>query len=272
MRFPDGAFTHEIKCLRDLKMKNSSANAGKIYFLDFTFDPALRTLQRNDINLQLRKKQSGVLALLCAKYPNPVSQEDFLAEVWEGGYVTSQSIAQMIRSLRLSLGDESKSIIVTIPKLGYQLTAEPSWEEPEPYKSNFERFSSGTIELDNVSFTTQPVVSIKPPSSSTTMAVIPYSVPRTIPARRRFNSRTYIVSSVVAVFISLLYMALSVSSYPLNSSLESKDLFQESLVDIAPEITHSFLYCCITDRGVICSPRPNALIGKCIVSQKNNHG
>jgi putative transposase len=272
MCFPDGAFAHEIQCLKDLKMKKGLVNTGKIYFLDFTFDPALRTLQHNDSILQLRKKQSGVLALLCAKYPNPVSQEDFLAEVWEGGYVTSQSIAQMIRSLRLSLGDESKSIIVTIPKLGYQLTAQPCWEEPEPEKSNFERFSSGTIELDNVYFTTQPVISTKPPGPCTTMAVIPYSVPSTIPIRRRFNSRTYIVSSVVAVFISLLYMALSISRYPLNSSPESNDLFHESLADILPETTHSFLYCCITDRGVICSPRPNALIGKCIVSQKNNHG
>lgn len=113
-------------------MNRISANKGKIYFLNFTFNPVLRTLQHHDEVLQLRKKQSDVLALLCAKYPDPVLQDEFLAEVWNGGYVTSQSIAQMIRSLRISLSDESKSIIVTIPKLGYQLRARPYWTEPEP--------------------------------------------------------------------------------------------------------------------------------------------
>jgi putative transposase len=254
-------------------MKNSSANAGKIYFLDFTFDPALRTLQKNDTVLQLRKKQSGVLALLCAKYPNPVSQEDFLAEVWEGGYVTSQSIAQMIRSLRISLEDESKSIIVTIPKLGYQLSAQPSREEPEPEpdKRNAERFTSGTVELENVSFTTQPVINIRPPGTRS-LAVIPYPTLRTIPARRRFNPRTYIVSAIAAIFISLICVAMSARSYPLNFLGENKGLFQESLTDIAPEVSNNFLYCCITDSDVICSARPHVLIGKCIVSQSNEHG
>lgn len=121
-------------------MKKYVVNAGKIYFLNFTFNPKFRTLQHGDKVLQLRRKQSDVLALLCEKYPEPVSHAEFLAQVWEGAYVTSQSIAQMIRSLRVSLEDDTKNIIVTISTLGYQLTAEPCWEEPEtePYKPGFE--------------------------------------------------------------------------------------------------------------------------------------
>lgn len=63
-------------------MKKCVVNAGKIYFLNFTFNPKSRTLQQYDTVLQFRKKQSDVLALLCAKYPEPVSQAEFLAEVW----------------------------------------------------------------------------------------------------------------------------------------------------------------------------------------------
>ncbi|WP_042959322.1 winged helix-turn-helix domain-containing protein [Erwinia tasmaniensis] len=101
----------------------------KIYFLDFIFNPKTRTLQKNDIKVQLRKKQADVLNLLCTKYPEPVSREDFLAGVWNGGYVTTQSIAQVIRSLRLDLDDTNKKIIVTIPKLGYRFTVRPLYED-----------------------------------------------------------------------------------------------------------------------------------------------
>lgn len=103
---------------------------GRVSFLHFTFNRKLRTLQRSEETIQLRKKEADVLALLCDKFPNPVSQNDFLAEVWGGSYVTSQSIAQVIRSLRLILCDEKKNIILTIPKLGYKLAATPSYAEP----------------------------------------------------------------------------------------------------------------------------------------------
>ncbi|MGP3590882.1 winged helix-turn-helix domain-containing protein [Vagococcus sp. WN89Y] len=107
-------------------MNNDVMDGGSICFLNFTFNRKLRTLQRSDEVIQLRKKEADVLALLCDKFPNPVSQNDFLSEVWGGSYVTSQSIAQVIRSLRLILCDEKKNIILTIPKLGYKLAVTPT--------------------------------------------------------------------------------------------------------------------------------------------------
>ncbi|WP_264627343.1 winged helix-turn-helix domain-containing protein, partial [Candidatus Symbiopectobacterium sp. NZEC135] len=101
-------------------MNISLMNDGNIYFLGFIFSPKLRTLSCGDTLYQLRKKESDVLALLCERYPHPVSQDDFLSCVWEGGYVTPQSIAQVIRALRRNLQDKDKQIIVTIPKLGYR--------------------------------------------------------------------------------------------------------------------------------------------------------
>lgn len=189
-------------------MKKCVVNAGKIYFLNFMFNPKTRTLQQDDTVLQLRKKQSDVLALLCAKYPEPVTQAEFLAEVWGGGYVTSQSIAQMIRFLRVSLGDDTKSIIVTIPKLGYQLTAEPRREEPEaePDKLGFKSYFPGNIEVDNVSFSIQPMINIIPVSANS-MSVIPYSAPRAVPDRKKFSPQTLFLSAVVALFFSLIFVA-----------------------------------------------------------------
>lgn len=108
------------------RMNNDAIDNGCICFLNFTFNRKLRTLQRSEEVVQLRKKEADVLALLCDKFPNPVSQSDFLSEVWGGSYVTSQSIAQVIRSLRLTLCDEKKNIILTIPKLGYKLAVTPT--------------------------------------------------------------------------------------------------------------------------------------------------
>lgn len=186
-------------------MKKCLIYAGKIRFLNFTFNPISRTLQQDDTILQLRKKQSDVLALLCEKYPEPVSQAEFLAEVWGGGYVTSQSIAQMIRSLRVSLGDDTKSIIVTIPKLGYQLTAEPCWEEPEvePDKPGFESSFPGKIEVDNVSFSTQSMINVVSVSANS-MSVIPYSAPRAVPVRKKFSPQALFLSAVAALASFLL--------------------------------------------------------------------
>lgn len=111
-------------------MGSNKMTDGNIYFLDYIFNRKTRTLQKNGVVSRLRKKQSDVLALLCDKYPNPVSLQEFLDEVWEGGYVTPQSIAQVIRSLRLSLNDTKKIIIITVPKLGYHINVVPTYQPP----------------------------------------------------------------------------------------------------------------------------------------------
>lgn len=249
-------------------MKKCVVNAGKIYFLNFTFNPKSRTLQQDDTVLQLRKKQSDVLALLCAKYPEPVSQAEFLAEVWGGGYVTSQSIAQMIRSLRVSLGDDAKSIIVTIPKLGYQLSAEPCWEEPEtePDKPGFESSFPGNIEVDNVSFSTQSMINVIPVSANS-MSVIPYSAPRAVPDRKKFSPQTLFLSAVAALFFSLIFVAMTARSNPLDFIKNHNDIGQMPLANLVPPVGNNFLYCCNTAEGAICHPKANVLSAQCFTLQ-----
>lgn len=179
------------------KIANSESKRN-VLFLDFIFNPFLRTLEKKSTVIQLRKKPSDVFELLCVKYPNPVSQVEFLAEVWGGGYVTSQSIAQVIRSLRVSLGDKSKSIIVTIPKLGYQLAVEPRWEtvldesESLNEKNNFNDFSTEKMEVNNEFFTTPPVIDLE--SQKT-----PYVIPCKIPTNKTFNPKAIFFSAALAI-------------------------------------------------------------------------
>lgn len=250
-------------------MKKCVVNAGKIYFLNFTFNPKSRTLQQDDTVIQLRKKQSDVLTLLCAKYPEPVSQAEFLAEVWGGGYVTSQSIAQMIRSLRVSLGDDTKSIIFTIPKLGYQLTAEPCWEEPEaePDKPGFESSFPGNIEVDNVSFSTQSMINVIPVSANS-MSVIPYSVPRVVPDRKKFSPQALFLSAVAALFFSLIFVAMTARSNPLDFIKNHNYIDQMPLANLVSPVGNNFLYCCNSAEGAICHPKENLLSAQCVTLQE----
>lgn len=182
-------------------MEKCVVSAGRIYFLDFVFNPTSRTLQQNNIVLQLRKKESDVLALLCTKYPEPVSHTEFLTEVWGGSYVTPQSIAQIIRSLRVSLGDNTKSIIVTIPKLGYKLIAEPCWKEPEikPDKSGFETLFPEGNEVHRVPFSTQSMLNAIPVSNDP-MSDIPHPILRPAHNRKKFSLQTLFLKAVTKLF------------------------------------------------------------------------
>lgn len=249
-------------------MKNSSSQEEKISFLNFTFNPALRILQQDDITQQLRKKQSDVLVLLCKKYPAPVSQEEFQAKVWNGSYVTPQSIAQMIRSLRLSLKDEDKNIIVTIPKLGYQLTAQPTWIETEAVKDKPVKTiaMSGRVTADNLSCSNQSVINYQPPppTTATTMTVIPYSLHHKTSARK-ISSRKWLVSAVALLCFSLFCVAMSARGYSLNFFDEGKTLLTGTLMTpySRVKVMDNFFYCCKTESGLVCSPRATMVLGKC---------
>lgn len=249
-------------------MKKCVVNAGKIYFLNFTFNPNSRTLQQDDTIVQLRKKQSDVLALLCRKYPEPVSQAEFLAEVWGGGYVTSQSIAQMIRSLRVSLGDETKSIIVTIPKLGYQLTARPSCEEPEaePHEPGFASSFPEYREADNVSFPARPTMNVTSVSTGS-MSVIPHPAPVKLLHSKKFSPQTLFLSAAVALFFSLIFVAMTARSNPFDLIKDEDKISQVPLANRVSPAGEHFLYCCNTTQGIICQSKANLSSAKCVTRQ-----
>lgn len=221
-------------------MEKSVVNEGRIYFLNFTFNPKSRTLQQGDTVLQLRKKQSDVLELLCVKYPEPVSLAEFHAEVWGGGYVTSQSLAQIIRSLRISLGDDMKCIIVTIPRLGYKITAAPRWAVPdaESDKPGFESPFPVNTEEGNASLSSQSIINVIPLSGNT-MPVSPHSAPIEVPDRKKFSLQTLFLSAVAMFFLVSFfevwgggYVALQSIAQPIRSLIISQGDDTTSINDI----------------------------------------
>lgn len=104
----------------------------RFVFGDFEVDPQRGCLARGGKEIALRPKSYGVLLYLLERAGQLVSREDLLAAVWPGLVVTDDSLAQCLIELRRALGDDSRSMIRTVPRRGLIFDVPVSLEEPAP--------------------------------------------------------------------------------------------------------------------------------------------
>ena len=100
-------------------------------FGPFALDSRRRTLSRDDSPVSLTPKAFDVLLFL-VQHPNRlVTKEELVQAVWADTFVEDGNLAQHIWHLRKALGDASADtrLIVTIPRRGYQFTANVSVAE-----------------------------------------------------------------------------------------------------------------------------------------------
>lgn len=114
----------------------------KVYALrDWRFNPSEAVLRRDGEERRLEDRAARTLEVLCARRGEVVSKEELLAEVWRGRFVSANSVAVVIGSLRRALDDDPRAptIILTINKRGYRLAAEaaasPAPEAEPPRRS-----------------------------------------------------------------------------------------------------------------------------------------
>jgi len=112
--------------MEDLSTACTFGHGSVIKLGDILFWPGKHLLLKNGTSLKLRHKESETLLLLCQRYPNAVSRQEFEQTVWPEGYVIAHTITQTIKGLRDALGDLSREIVVTLPKQGYALNHPPS--------------------------------------------------------------------------------------------------------------------------------------------------
>ncbi len=74
-------------------------------------------------SFSLRSKTAEVFNLLVQNHKNIVTSELFFQTVWSDKFVSENVLKQSISELRSYLGENSKSIIKTVPKQGYCLSA-----------------------------------------------------------------------------------------------------------------------------------------------------
>lgn len=118
---------------------------GSLYrFGPFSLDSARRTLFRSGSPVSLTARSFDVLLFLAQNPNRLVTREELLQTVWGDRFVEEGNLARYISHVRKTLGDNSEDTrwIVTIPRKGYQFTADVSIVEPEDAPTQTRRTDS----------------------------------------------------------------------------------------------------------------------------------
>jgi DNA-binding winged helix-turn-helix (wHTH) protein len=96
------------------------------------FSPAGNELRRGAERRRLENRVSRTLELLCRRRGAVVSQDEILAEVWNGRSITPSSVSVVIKDIRQALGDDAREPrhIETVAKRGYRLLPHPPEHPP----------------------------------------------------------------------------------------------------------------------------------------------
>ena len=103
----------------------ASHGNGTLRVGDWSFDPSTGELRRGEDVRRIEPRAARALELLCAADGGVVSQDEFVAKVWDGRALSENSLSVVIGQLRRALDDDPREprIVETIPKRGYRLGA-----------------------------------------------------------------------------------------------------------------------------------------------------
>ncbi len=97
----------------------------------FTLDPDRGALLGPDgAELTLRPKSFALLQLFVENAGRLLDRDAIMTAVWPDVFVSDNSITQCVRDIRRAFGDESQTLVRTIPRRGYVFSAEVSRVEP----------------------------------------------------------------------------------------------------------------------------------------------
>lgn len=102
-------------------------------FSEFMLSPRQRLLSRNGRAVPLIPKYFDLLLLLVRRRRDAVAKDTIFAEVWSDVVVSDGALSQAIRTLRRTLGDDSREprFIRTVSRHGYQFVWPDVIEEPD---------------------------------------------------------------------------------------------------------------------------------------------
>ncbi len=105
---------------------------------DWTFDPDANELRRGDERRRLEHRAARALQLLCSRPGEVVTQDEIVAQVWNGRAISANSVPVVISDLRQALEDDARSprFIETVAKRGYRLLAERPADLPPATRQN----------------------------------------------------------------------------------------------------------------------------------------
>jgi len=105
---------------------------------DLLVDLKRRSVKRGSEILELPDRSFRLLAALLRYAPETVGKDQLIAEVWDDAVVSDETLAQRVRLLRQSLGDDSQKprYIASVRGRGYRLTASVGPAESPRHQSS----------------------------------------------------------------------------------------------------------------------------------------
>src|SRR5207249_11609096 len=102
-------------------------------FGEFTLSPRRRALLRDDRELRLIPRYFDLLVLLVQRRNEAVHRRDIFDCVWNDVIVSDSALSQAIRTLRRTLGDDSREplFIRTVARHGYRFVFADVVEEDD---------------------------------------------------------------------------------------------------------------------------------------------
>lgn len=102
-------------------------------FGPFLLSPAHRTLRQGDRDVPLIPRYFDLLVLLLSNRHRVVTRQEIFDRVWSDVVVSDGALSQAIRTIRRSLGDDSREplFIRTVSRHGYQFVADGVIDEPD---------------------------------------------------------------------------------------------------------------------------------------------
>ncbi len=90
---------------------------------EWLVEPDLNRIFRDDETVHLEPRVMEVLVQLACHVPNVVTRQQLIDGVWDGGFITDNTLTHSIAELRRALGDDARqpAYIETIHRRGYRL-------------------------------------------------------------------------------------------------------------------------------------------------------
>jgi DNA-binding winged helix-turn-helix (wHTH) protein len=101
-------------------MPTNSMNS--LQFGAYILNPIARELRRGEELIPLPAKVFDLLTYMAQNPRRPLLKSEIMAAVWSDSYVEESNLNQNIFLLRRALAPDGDSLIVTLPRKGYQFT------------------------------------------------------------------------------------------------------------------------------------------------------
>lgn len=105
------------------RAETPAGTASRLYFGEFVLDNDRRQLWKGSEPIELPELTYLLLRTLLQRAPHVVPKDDLIREAWSGGVATDETLAQRIKLLRQSIGDDGKNprYIAAVRGRGYRM-------------------------------------------------------------------------------------------------------------------------------------------------------